>query len=256
MTSTKKNFFLFTLILTLCWPCINCQAQGRQVLKENIVKANPGDFIVTAQGNNFTVLHIRDKGSNNLVVEEITAPASRIPKYRYSWRQWIEIGAPGHTAWIRYNLNTSQGTMQDMFSYTKNCWFKVQEADNFLTKLLNLSFNQIPDRERKQMGSRSRHADVHDLKNLWQPKLIVNGQAIPDAKFTAWKTRWPNDGSELAGKMIEIYTPVDDVRYPSYFPYWLQISGMIGKAKVRIIDSGMNLKSPKADMDNRETQNQ
>ena len=33
--------------------------------------------------------------------------------------------------------------------------------------------------------------------------------------------------------------------YPSYFPYWLQVNGVAGKAKIRIIDSGSNLKSPK-----------
>ena len=44
--------------------------------------------------------------------------------------------------------------------------------------------------------------------------------------------------------MIEVYVPHESNKYPAYFPYWLQISGMVGKAKVRIVDSGSQLASP------------
>lgn len=226
-------------------PYIGQCAEGRQILKENIVKAKPGDFIVTSQGKNFTVLHVREINDQNMIMEEITAPQSRVPRNRYTWRQWIECGAPGHTSWVMYDLNTIHGTMGDAFSYTKNCWFRIPESDNFLSRLLSLKFSPIPLKDRKRVGPSLKNGLTQDWRGVWQPKLVVNGQAISGAQFTVWKTRWPDDGSELSGKMIEAYIPEEDQRYPSYFPYWLEISGMLCKAKVRILDSGSNLQSPK-----------
>ena len=51
-------------------------------------------------------------------------------------------------------------------------------------------------------------------------------------------------GADLSNKTIEIYLPRNSQIYPTYFPYWLQVNGVAGKAKIRIIDSGSRLKSP------------
>jgi hypothetical protein len=127
--------------------------------------------------------------------------------------------------------------MEKYFSFSKNAWVNIPEADNFLTTLLNLRLQKIDEADRKKIGN-SRSA-------LWQPRMVVNGQIIPGVIFDAWRTQWPNDGSDLAGKAIEVYTPQENEIYPSYFPYWLQISGNIAKAKIRIIDSGSEMHSPK-----------
>lgn len=232
-----------TLLLSLI--TLHSTAHCQQILRENFAKAKAGDYIVTAQGSTFTALHVRDKVGHNLVMEEISAPANRIPKQCYTWRQWIEAGAPGHTSWMIYNLDIDSGHMKEAFSYTKNCWFNIPEADNFLSKLLNLNFSIIPLENRKKIGPNARDAATQLYRGVWNPRMIVNGQEVHNVRFSAWKTRWPNDSSELAGKMIEIYVPEESDLYPSYFPYWLQISGMIGKAKVRIVDSGSGLISPK-----------
>lgn len=236
------NIFIAFL---LCLICFQAPVECKQILRENFAKARAGDYLVTAQGTTFTVLHIRDKIGNNLVMEEISAPLNRIPKNRYSWRQWIEAGAPGHTSWMIYDLDIQSGYMKEAFSYTKNCWFNIPEADNFLSKLLNLDFAVITLENRKRVGPTTRDASGNYLRGVWNPRMVVDGQEIQNVKFSAWKTRWPNDGSELSGKMIEVYIPEESDLYPSYFPYWLQISGMIGKAKVRVVDSGSGLVSPK-----------
>jgi hypothetical protein len=72
----------------------------------------------------------------------------------------------------------------------------------------------------------------------------VDGNNIPAVPFEAWQTHWPKDGTDLSGKSIEVYVPQENDKYPSYFPYWLQISGMVGNAKVRIVDSGSYMNSP------------
>jgi hypothetical protein len=235
-------FFAFLLLLII--PTLGF-TEAKAVLRHNFVKAKPGDYIVTNQGKMFTVLHIRASIENGFLLEEITAPLNRIPKKRYTWKQWIENNAPGHTSWVAYWLNTGNGDIERAFSFTKNCWFKIRDSENFITTLLNLRFHQIPVSKRKRIGPKSGSPSGQEWRQVWQPRMIVDGQIIEDVSFDAWKAKWPSDGSELSGKLIEVYTPEDSDLYPSYFPYWLQVSGMIGKARVRIMDSGKGLKSPK-----------
>lgn len=240
----KIKLLPFIALLLLAFPAISF-AEAKPILRDNIVKAKPGDYIVTNQSKMFTVLYIRNTTDNGLILEEISAPLNRIPKNKYSWKQWIENEAPGHTSWVVYWLNTNNGDIERAFSFTKNCWFKIKDSDNFLTTLINIRFQKIPLSKRKRVGPKSGASPNQDWRNVWQPRMIVNGETIPGVQFDAWVAKWPSDGSELSGKTIEVFTPEDSERYPSYFPYWLQVSGMIGKARVRIMDSGTGLKSPK-----------
>lgn len=87
---------------------------------------------------------------------------------------------------------------------------------------------------------------ARDTRRYWAPKMVYEGEVVFDLKFEAWKTRWPRDCTEMSGKTITAYLPEEGQRkYPAYFPYWLEIQGMLGKAKVRIIDSGKGLRSPR-----------
>lgn len=241
MTMIRFLCIIFTLTIAVV------DIEARQILRENITKANSGDYIVTNQGKNYTILLIREKSPSELLMEEITVPSCRFPGDEYNrWKNWIEEGAPGHTGWFIYQLNTDSGTMKHAFSYLKNSWFEISSADNFLSGLLNLNFDYISPQNRKHVGPRNTSGSiVRQQRKIWQPQMIAEGQIIPDVQFSAWKTYWPKDGGDLSGKLIEIYIPEDDDRYPSYFPYWLQISGIVGKAKIRIVDSGTGLKSPK-----------
>lgn len=234
-------FSLFFFFLAM-----NLHSEGHPILKENMAKAIPGDFIVTNQGKMFTVLYIRDKVPNGLILEEISVPMDRIPKNNFSWREWVENQGPGNSSWVMYRLNTVNGDIEASFSYTKNCWFKIRDNENFLSTLMNTNFYLVPTKERKRVGPRGSNPSGKEARDLWTPKMTVNGKVINNISFNAWKSRWPSDGSDLAGKAIEIYIPEKSDQYPSYFPYWLQISGIVGNAKIRIVESGSELKSPKA----------
>jgi len=218
--------------------------EARPVLKESIQKAEPGEFVVICQGKVFTLFHVVDNEEGKLVIEEIAVAGSRIPRNRYSWKQWVEAGGPGNMSWVVYKLNTRTGRMERGFSYTKNGWFTIDEADNLLTTLLNLQFAKVPEAKRKKVGPRQGGA-MQEWRRVWQPPLVVNGRAVPGASFEAWRTMWPNDGSELAGKMIEVYMPEEGSGAPRFFPYWVQASGAVARAKVRVIDSGSGLQSPR-----------
>jgi hypothetical protein len=212
------------------------------LLKENLQYAQPGDYIVTSSYKTQTLLHIYSKRNHVLTIEEIAFPERRRPS-KLSWQEWVNQKAPGHTQWVRYEIDLATGQMLSYYSFTKNKWFDIPEADNFLSKLLNLRFIRVPDHARKKIGLKP--AFGRDTRHAWQPRMIVEGRVIPNVQFDAWRTKWPRDGSDLSGKTMDVYIPAQNQRYPSYFPYWLQIQEGVGKARIRIVDSGCQLQSPK-----------
>lgn len=217
--------FLLLLFLTF--------APASAALLSNLQRAQKGDYIVTAQGKNITLLHIYDVKDNVLTIEEITAPAQRVQCT--PWKQWIRQNAPYNTSWVMYAVDLKTGKMLQYYSLTKNAWYDMQQADSFLTTLLNLDLQPIPDKYRKKMGN---------SRKFWQPRMIVEGQEIPGVEFAALRTTWPKDRTDLAGKTVDVYLPQQSEKYPAYFPYWLEISGFVGNAKIRIIDSGKGMTSP------------
>jgi len=239
MSRILSTFLVLTLSLV-------CSAFGQtMMLREGLREAQEGDYIVTAQERNYTVLLVTRKGEQSLIIEEISVPEARFPRGTPSWRQWVQQGAHGHTAWVAYEIDPNTGRMLQQYSFTKNGWCDVNQAENFLSTLLSLRLHPVEDRHRKRVGPLP--AQSHrDNRPFWSPRMVVEGQVHRGVPMRPWKTRWPNDGSELAGKIIEVYLPERDGPYPRYFPYWLQVSGVVGKANMRIVDAGQNLQSPKA----------
>lgn len=235
------TFFCLLFSLFFCGSFVH--GETAIYLRDNLKKSNPGDFIVTVQNKTYTLLRISDKSDQLLTIEEITIPMEKIAK-RHSWKNWVANNAPGNTSWIIYSIDLTNGKMKENYSFTKKTWYKVSDADNYLSKLLNLRLIKIPLKDRKKIGIPP-DGGGPDWRVVWQPQMVVDGKVIPGVQFDAWRTHWPKDGSDLSGRTIEVYVPAENEKYPSYFPYWLQISGMVGKAKMRIIDSGQNLVSPK-----------
>lgn len=229
--------YLISCLATLLLILIN-SADCALLLRENLQKAQPGDFIVAAQGKNFSLINILDKQPGKLTIEEISIPAAKIPRRQFSWKNWVMQGSPGCTSHVTYTIDPSTGQMLNFFIQRHGRWYEASPQSNFLSTLLNLQFHLISPDQRRRVGG-----VLSSNRPFWQPKLIVEGQTIDGVEFNAWKTSWPKDGSDLAGKTIEVYLPLEGSGYPSYFPYWLQISGGIGNAKIRIVDSGTGLTS-------------
>lgn len=235
-----KNFFPFFLALFIL--VIQKLPADEMRLRDQLPKAREGDFIVASQNKTNTVLIIKSKSENSLAIEEISIPIEKMTKQNLTWANWVKQGAPGHTSWMLYQISLPDGILKDSFNLSKNGWIKVSQPENFLSTLLNLRLTSIGKIQRKKIGPSSGLGP--DQRRFWQPKMVVDGKVIEGVPFTAWRTYWPEDNSPLSGKTIDIYVPEENDKYPSYFPYWLQISGMIGKARVHIIDSGSNLSSP------------
>lgn len=238
-----KRFLMFFCFHFLLSSASIAFGESKIYLRDNLIKAQQGDYIVTAQNKTYTLLHIYDKSNQTLTIEEINAPSGSLSQIK-SWKQWVKNNAPGHTSWIIYTIDLSDGAIRENYSFTKNTWSEMSQGDNYLSTLLNLQLASIPLRERKKIGPPPDGS--RDLRSVWQPQMVIEGKVIPNVEFEAWRTRWPKDGTELSGRAIEVYLPKESDKYSSYFPYWLQISGMVGKAKIRIVDSGHNLMSPKS----------
>lgn len=232
------TFRILTLLILLLAPSLQALT-----LRENLEHARPGDFIVTAKNKNYTLLHIHGRNAHAMTIEEITVPTARLPQSGFSWREWVRQGAPNNTCWILYTIDLTSGEIKNCFSVSKNEWMDAARNDIFLPTLLKLHFNPVPAGERRRVGYSPDHG-IGNSRILWQPRMVVDGKAIPDVSFEVWRAHWPKDSSELSGKVIDIYLPQDAGKYPTYFPFWLQVKGMVGKATLRVVDSGSNLISP------------
>lgn len=233
---------LLTLILAVfCF--LPLEAADTLMLKDKLALAESGDFLVTYQNKAFTIMHIAEKNDATLIIEEISVPGRHRNTYARDWHEWMKSGAPAHSSWVVYEIDLRQGAMLEYYSYTKQGWADVSQNSNFLSSLLNLQLEKIPDGQRKRLGPPPRSG--RDTRKLWNPKVVMNGKTIKGVQFDAWQTSWPQDGSELAGKVVEVYLPKTEGAYPSYFPYWIQLKDGALQAKMRIVDSGTGMQSPK-----------
>jgi len=238
-------FATFLMLIAAIFPATS---KAAMFLKDRLQGAEVGDYIVTALDNTYTVLIIKEKSDQQISIEEITIPSRRIkrPQFRWQgWRRWVECSAPGHTSWVLYTVERPSGQLLKCYSFPQNRWMDMSAAESFLSKLLTLRLARIPKKDVKRIGPPPPEG-LRDLRRYWAPQMVYEGKAIQNVRFEAWRTRWPQDSTELSGKVITVYVPEDsDHRYPSYFPYWLEIKGIVGKAKIRIVDSGRNLYSPR-----------
>lgn len=214
------------------------------LLRDLLREAKPGEYIVMAQGRNQVVLLIRDHHDDVLTLEEITLPEERKPRQVPRWKEWVSQGAPGNSAWVAYSIGLEKGNIIECYSYTKKGWCDIPSSENFLGTLLKLPLTPLDPAQRRRIGPMPREHE-RDERPFWNPPMMIEGKVIPNVAFDAWRTRWPRDEGEMSNKLIDIYLPKKGSPGLTYFPYWLQIGGAVGKVQVRIIDSGLSLTSPK-----------
>ncbi|MFV0340762.1 MAG: hypothetical protein ACK5MA_09105 [Parachlamydiaceae bacterium] len=232
----------FYLIFLFCLSSLWLSAE-ENLIQNQLKKGRKGDYVVVAQGKCLTLFHIFDKSNNALLLEEVAIPSQKAEFAVQSWKEWMAQGAPYHSSWILYELDLQNREIKRYYSFTKRSYFTLAEGDNFLFTLLHLNLQEIPLAQRKKVGLEPR-GNQPDRRKPWAPKIIFEGHEVPDVSFNAYSARWPEDGTPLSNKLIEIYLPEENSRYPSYFPYWLQVRGVIGPSKVRVVDSGEQLASP------------
>ena len=205
-------------------------------LKDKMIKGQPGDYIVTTQGNMISVLLIRSISEKALQLEEISIPKVILPKM--GWKEWIEKNAPGHTSWIAYEIDLKDNRLIECYSHSRREWLFVDDPNHFLTKLLTLNLKRTPENARKRIGPATADEEF-DHRAFWSPPVVVEGKKIEKPAITPWSGKWPSDGSEIAGSEVELYFGT------SPFPYWIDIKTPHYQASIRTLDSGSHMNSPK-----------
>ena len=225
---------MFKVILFLFLPFL-CFAQEAFQLKNVLQRGQIGDFVVAAHQKNYTLWHIKDRQGTNLLLEEISVPSKRVQLSHGGWQGWVNEGAPQHVGWVAYTIDLSTGRVLGLYSFDQGCYLSQEIPNRFLATLLNVPFYKVSPQERRRVGKGPMHTNPY-----WNPPLFNNGVEIPGEPFDQYITRWPMDGTELSNKKVEIYI-LQSYQYPSFFPYWLQVSGSFGKVSIRIVDSGSHL---------------
>lgn len=225
----KRLIFIF---LFLAIPFLNAFS-----LKDKMMKGASGDFVVTEQAGNYTVLLIRSLSERYIILEEIDAPTINV-RPETNWKTWISEEAPGHTAWVSYVIDLQKNKLIESYSHSRSAWLYPDDPNHLLPKLLTLSLEKTPLEQRKKIGPPPPPDEV-DHRALWTPPITFEGKKVPKSEITAWSSRWPQDQSIIAGCEVELYFSQFSL------PYCIEVRSPHYKAAIRAIDSGRGMVSPK-----------
>lgn len=197
-------------------------------IKERFENAHEGQYVVTEQSKLISFMRIQSLSDKRLVLEEISLPSHKAKKI--AWRRWYRDGAKGATSHLLYEIDLEKGACTNIYSPQRNASL-TSSAEQLFTNLIALSLTPIREKERKRIGPPPQEG--LDMRKIWNPPLVQNGKKLPKTETKAYKARWPDDGTELTGKFLELYFHEN-----SPFPCWMEISNSAATFKIRLIDSG------------------
>lgn len=197
-------------------------------IKERFESAHEGQYVVTEQNKLTSFMRIQSLSNKRLVLEEISLPSHKAKKI--AWRRWYQDGAKGATSHLLYEIDLEKGACTTVYSPQRNATL-TSSAEQLFTDLIVLSLKPISEKERKRIGPAPQEG--FDMRKIWNPPIVQNGKKLSKVQTKAYKARWPDDGSELAGKFLELYFHEN-----SPFPCWMEISNSAATLKIRLVDSG------------------
>ncbi len=238
-------FSAFTLPLS----CVETQPPSssfqktlpKNSLSQRFVQATPGQYIVSSYGKSYNLLFIRSLSGSTLNLEELTLPSSGVDLKTFNWQTWLNQGAEGSTSWTIYQIDLHTAELLGCYSHTKKRWMGLEDSEQFLTKLLFLTFERVPPHERKKIGHPPPPGES-DTRAVWNPPLVILGKKISKPKFEVWRATWPKDGSLLSSCRIELFFNQETPTFP--FPHWIEVQSTHYTFKQHIVDSGFSLTSP------------
>lgn len=207
-------------------------------LKERLIEGEIGSYVVTEQRELASLLHLHSKGEGHLLLEEVSIPLSQAKGV--AWKEWLEGGAPGHTAWTLYEVDLKEVRITRCYSFTQKGWMRTEELTAFFIPFISLELHPFSEEEQLARGPSKRAGEVD--RRPWAPPQIVAGVKQPLPDYEVYTTTWIADQSELSKQPLLLYLDKRESHFP--FPYWVQTGDGAIKFKVRAIDSGRGLRSP------------
>jgi hypothetical protein len=223
------RFLLGTVLILTC-----CSFK----LADRVLEGMPGDYMVTEQDRNYSLLLLRESREGSLLFEEVSVPSHMINKSSINWKEWMTKGAPGHSSWIQYEIDPKTFELLEAYSFSKKGWLYLDESDHFLSKLLSLPLTKIEEGDRKKIGPAPKEDD-QDRRKVWNPPFMQEGEKIK-ASTEAWKACWPEDSSLLSSCQITLYFPPKEL---SAFPSWIEANNGHFSYSIKMIDSGKQMTS-------------
>lgn len=206
-------------------------------LKERLVKAQVGDYMVVEGGKTTTLLCIRKISSHSFILEEISAPSPQIKKKPSSWSDWVKSGAPGHSSWSMIEIDLQSGQLLECFSFSRSSWVQTSEKESLIATLLYLPMKKVAPENQRKIGPPPLSGEP-DFRKIWTPPLVFEGKKIESPRFDVYETLWPKDGTELSDKQVLVYF---DLESNLPLPFWIQLETSHATAALRTLDSGKNL---------------
>ena len=227
--------FLFFFLLTI----LSLSSLHAFKMADRLLEAEKGDYIVTAQDKNYSLLLLREKTTTSIVFEEVSIPCNKIYLPGMDWADWVSLGAPGHSSWIQYEIDPRTLELVECYSCSKKGWLYMEESEHFFSKLLSLNLIKVPQEERKKIGHPPAPGEP-DQRPFWTPTLASSSKKVKIPCET-WKTSWPKDDTLLSSCRITLYFPSKE---KSFFPLWIEANNGHFSYSIRGIHLGKNLISP------------
>lgn len=228
--TVKEKILLFLL---LCFSPLSALT-----LKEKFSSAEEGDFALLKIRSHATLLMLRAKNDQEILLEEIALPASTIGKNR-NWQEWLDSFAPEHTSWTLFTLHLNPTFSLDAYSYDSRGYLMQSEEEQLLPTLLDLPLQPTPKNKRRKIGS-APLGDEEDHRPFWSPPCTYQGKQ-QKTSVTPYLTRWPDDQSLIAGSELELYfASIPEL----FFPIWIEFHTPHYNAQIQLLDAGHGLTSP------------
>ena len=237
MITSMKRVLIF--LLFFCFPITS----HALTLKDKLLQAHEGDFIVTEQNKIYSMLVVRDITEHSIELEEISIPANQINLKKTTWRKWLENNAPGSSSWMLYQIDFVEEKLKESYSFSQNKWLYADDTDYLLAKLLTLPLIPVSKKERRRIGPPPTDGD-EDRRAVWNPQMVREGSKVKKPNYEVYRGKWPKDNSQLSECNILFYFDSETSGFP--FPYWLELNNGYISLKLRTIDSGATLKTPLA----------
>jgi len=208
-------------------------------LGDRISEGSKGDFIVTEQDKNYSLLLIREKTPDAIVFEEVSIPRHKIHLPGMDWVDWMGLGAPGHSSWIQFEIDSRDLKLVECYSRSKKAWLYPESSEHFFAKLLSLKLTPVPKEEVRKIGP-APISDEPDQRPVWTPALFVEQKKTKIPSETV-RTYWPKDDTPLSVCRITLYFPSKE---STPFPVWIEANNGHFNYSIRGIHFGKGLKSP------------
>ncbi len=209
-------------------------AEPLSFMGQQMQKAQAGDYIVTHQAGNYSVLYVQSCENHRLLLQEISIPEALVNPKTMDWKKWMRTSAPGSTSWLLFEIDLQEGYLQESYDVSKKEWLYLQEDEHLLVKLLHIPMHRLGDQDRRRIGPPP-SAGEPDHRAIWNPPQVFENS--PEKSQTAvWQAEWPSDKSPLSGSRLDLYYDQLHSNFP--FPVSIDIQSTHYKAHVRVVKAG------------------